>query len=43
MQATFIGRVLDTMSNVRMDLDEWKEVLIRVFDTFFFSGGSTNK
>ena len=43
MQATFIGRVLDGMSNVQMDLEEWKKVLIRLFDTFFFSGGSTNK
>ncbi len=43
MQATFIGRVLDTMSNVQMDLEEWKKVLIRLFDTFFFSGGSANK
>ena len=43
MQATFIGRVLDGMSNVQMDLEEWKKVLIRLFDTFFFSGGSTSK
>ena len=43
MQATFIGRVLDGMSNVQMDLEEWQKVLIRLFDTFFFSGGSTSK
>ena len=41
MQSSFIGRVLDGMSNVHMEVDEWIKVLIRLFDTFFFGGVST--
>ena len=38
MQSSFIGRVLDEMSSVQMDVNEWVKVLSRLFDSFFFAG-----
>ena len=43
MQSTFTGRVLDGMSNVHMEREEWIKVLWRLFDSFFFVRVSTNK
>jgi AcrR family transcriptional regulator len=40
MQSSFIGRVLDGMSNVQMDVNEWIKVLNRLFDCFFFVGAN---
>jgi len=38
MQSSFIGRVLDEISSVQMDVNEWVKVLSRLFDSFFFAG-----
>ena len=38
MQSSFIGRVLDEMSSVQMDVNEWVKILSRLFDSFFFAG-----
>jgi AcrR family transcriptional regulator len=40
MQSTFIGRVLDGMSNVQMNPREWVKVLNTLFDRFFFIGAT---
>ena len=40
MQSSFVGRVLDGMSNVQMDVNEWVKVLSRLFDCFFFVGAN---
>jgi len=40
MQSAFIGRVLDGMSNVQMNLQEWVKVLNTLFDRFFFIGAT---
>jgi AcrR family transcriptional regulator len=36
MQSSFIGRVLDGLSEQQMDVEEWVKVLFRLFDIFFF-------
>ena len=41
MQSSFIGRILDEMSNIHLDPDEWIKIQIKLFDTFFFIGAST--
>ena len=36
VQVAFTGRVLDSLSNVHMNSDDWIRVLLRLFDSFFF-------
>lgn len=41
MQSSFIGRILDGMSNIHLDPNDWIKILIKLFDSFFFVGAST--
>ena len=36
IQAAFTGRILDDLSTIHMNSDNWVQVLIRLFDSFFF-------
>ena len=36
MQSTFIGRILDNLSSLHMKPDNWVQVLLRLFDSYFF-------
>jgi AcrR family transcriptional regulator len=43
VQAAFTGRILDNLSSVQMKSDDWVQVLLRLFDGFFFCTALANQ